>query len=136
MAGIAAFAIVTILSSCTTTPKQTIKIVLQSKAGTGYEWVVDGETPSTLQQVDSTVEPGGSEELTGGPVTTTYTFQSMKEGDGTLSFRLERTGTPADDDLTITYHFTIDKDLDVTFNSSEGAYFEGKEIPAPEIYAQ
>ena len=63
-------------------------------------------------------------------------FQSQAEGDGTISFRLERAGVPADDDLQVTYRFTVDKNLDVTFDGSEGAYLEGEEIPAPEIYAQ
>lgn len=136
VAGIAALAVIAALSSCSTTPKQTIKIQLQSNAGTGYEWVVDGETPSTLQQVESTVEPQGEEELAGGPVVTTYVFQSQAEGDGTITFRLERAGVPADDDLQVTYHFTVDNNLDVVFDGSEGNYLEGEEIPAPEIYAQ
>ena len=136
VASIAALAVIVALSSCSTTPQQTIKIPLQSNAGTGYEWVVDGETPSTLQQMDSTTEPQGDEDLAGGPVLTTYTFQSIKEGDGTISFRLERAGTPADDDLQVTSHFTVDKDLHVTFDGSEGTYLEGEEIPTPEIYAQ
>ena len=136
VAGVAALAIAAALSSCAATPQQTIKIQLQSNAGTGYEWVVDGETPSTLQQVESNVEPQGDEDLVGGPLVTTYIFQSQAEGDGTISFRLERAGVPADDDLQVTYRFTVDKNLDVTFDGSEGAYLEGEEIPAPEIYAQ
>lgn len=134
--GIAALAVIAMLSACSTTPQQTIRISLQSNAGTGYEWVIDGETPSTLQQMDSTVEPQGDDEMVGSPVVYTYTFQGIKEGDGTISFRLERAGTPADDDLQVTYHFTVDKDLHVTFDGSEGTYFEGEEIPAPEVYAQ
>lgn len=136
IAGIAALAVVAALSSCSSTPQQTIKIPLQSNAGTGYEWVVDGETPSTLQQMEATTEPQGDEEMVGGPVVTTYIFQAIEEGDGTISFRLERAGEPADDDAQITYHFTVGKDLNVTFDSSEGTYIEGEEIPQPEIYAQ
>lgn len=136
-ASVAALALIALLASCSTAPQQTIKISLQSNAGTGYEWVVDGETPSTLQQMDSTTEPQqGDEDIVGGPLLTTYTFQGIKEGDGTVSFRLERAGTPADDDLQVTYHFTVDKDLHVTFDGSEGTYFEGEEIPDPEVYAQ
>lgn len=134
--GIATLAVIAMLSACSTTPQQTIRISLQSNAGTGYEWVIDGETPSTLQQMDSTVEPQGDDEMVGGPVVYTYTFQGIKEGDGTISFRLERAGTPADDDLQVTYHFTVDKDLHVTFDGSEGTYLEDEEIPAPEVYAQ
>ncbi|WP_139652105.1 protease inhibitor I42 family protein [Raoultibacter phocaeensis] len=136
IAGIAALAVVAVLSSCSSTPQQTIKISLQSNAGTGYEWVVDGETPSTLQQMEANTEPESSDEMAGGPVTTTYMFQAIQEGDGTISFRLERSWEPAEDDLQVTYHFTVDKDLNVTFDGSEGTYIEGEEIPQPEIYAQ
>ncbi len=132
----AALAAAAVLASCATTPQQTIKIQLPSNAGTGYEWVVDGETPATLQQMESTTEPQGDAELAGGPLITTYIFQGIEEDDGTISFRLERPWEPADDDLQITYRFTVGKDLHVTYEGADGTYFENEEIPTPEIYAQ
>lgn len=131
-----ALALVLALTGCSAAPKQTIKIQLHSNAGTGYEWVVDGETPNTLQQADMTVEPQGDEDLAGGPLITTYIFQGVQEGDATISFRLERAGSPADDDARVTYRFAVDKDMNVTFNGSDGEYLGGDDIPTPEIYAQ